>query len=320
MATLMKLIVRRLAIPAVFISLLLFACGLAAPGTALAYLVFQVPDGAGMVGSPSVYTARSSDTLLDVARDNDLGYNEIVEANPGLDPWLPGEGQDIVLPIQWLLPDAPHDGIVLNLGEMRMFYFYSVGRVRMVSTYPIGVGQEGWDTPLGTYRVTGKEANPAWHPPKAIRLEKPELPEVVPPGPDNPLGEYKVTLDIPGYLIHGTNRPLGVGRRVSHGCIRLYPDDIKHLYTKIKPGTPVHIIYQPVKVRLIDGRVMVEVHDDYMGKTDLLEEALACLARHGVIRMVEPEALVHAVREKRGLPADVTAGETRTAEGPVDTE
>jgi len=245
------------------------------------------------------------DTLLDIARDYGLGYNAITEANPSIDPWLPRDGEKVAVPVYWILPDAKRQGIVINLAEMRIYYFHAGEGSGYVDTYPIGVGREGFDTPLGVYRVTGKEKDPYWYPPESIRQEKPELPPAVPPGPDNPLGAYKIMTDLQGYLIHGTNRPWGVGRRVSHGCIRLYPEDIIRLYGKVKPGDRVEIVYQPVKVGVEAGRPMVEVHKDYIGGMDLFKGAIVRLYAMGLLGSVDLYRLMSAVDEKSGIPTDV---------------
>ena len=172
------------------------------------------------------------DTLPDIARRFNLGYEEIARANPGVDPWVPGEGREIVLPTQFVLPAAPREGLVINLAQLRVFYFPKVkeGEPQTVITHPIGIGKVGWQTPEGTTKVTGKRKNPTWFPPASVRKEHKEagdpLPSKVPPGPDNPLGAHMMTLGWPSYLIHGTNKPYGVGLRSSHGCIRFYPEDI----------------------------------------------------------------------------------------------
>ena len=172
------------------------------------------------------------DTLPDIARRFNLGYEEIARANPGVDPWVPGEGREIVLPTQFVLPAAPREGLVINLAQLRVFYFPKVkeGEPQTVITHPIGIGKVGWQTPEGSTKVTGKRTNPTWFPPASVRKEHKEagdpLPSKVPPGPDNPLGAHMMTLGWPSYLIHGTNKPYGVGLRSSHGCIRFYPEDI----------------------------------------------------------------------------------------------
>jgi L,D-transpeptidase ErfK/SrfK len=228
---------------------------------------FILPDETTrVVGHNMVVYSHERDTLLDIARKFDLGYNDIVNANPGIDPWLPGEGTRVLVPNRFILPDAPRKGIVVNLAEMRLYYYPPAkkGQPRQVITHPIGVGREGWTTPLGKARITQKRKDPTWTPPESIRkehLEKGEvLPKVVPAGPDNPLGAYAMRLSMPGYLLHGTNRPYGVGLRVSHGCIRLFPEDIEHLFGIVPVNTPVEIIYQPYKAASHQGQLFIEAH------------------------------------------------------------
>ena len=211
--------------------------------------------GDSMIGNLDEVRAEHEDTLPDIARANGLGFREIKLANPGVDTWLPGEGTEIVLPTLFVLPVTPHVGIVLNIPEMRLYYFPSQDsdRATEVITHPIGVGRQGWSTPYMNTRIIQKKTRPAWYPPESIRKEHAEqgdpLPERVPPGPDNPLGNYAMRLGVPEYIIHGTNKPFGIGMRVSHGCIRLYPEDIKSLYQQVKLRTPVRIVNQPYKVR-----------------------------------------------------------------------
>lgn len=186
---------------------------------------FALAAGQTTVGALGVYVTQAEDTLLDIARSNDFGYTQLVAANRGIDPWLPGSGQRVTLPAFYILPDAPRLGIVINLVAQRLFYYPPDAPI--VETYPIGVGVRGWATPLGLTRVAAKEAHPTWYPPPSIHAAELDLPKVVPPGPDNPLGNYALRLGWPSYLLHGTNKPDGVGRNVSHGCIRLYPEDIE---------------------------------------------------------------------------------------------
>ncbi len=218
---------------------------------------FPLFRGQQAVGVLGTYVTGDEDTLLDVARANDLGYGQLVVVNPGIDPWLPGPGRRVTLPGVYLVPDGPRRGIVINLSEQRLYYFPPDGRT--LETYPIGVGVQGWATPLGVTQVTGKEVRPAWYPPSSIRKEEPELPEVVPPGPDNPLGEYALRLGWPSYLIHGTNKPYGVGRNVSHGCIRLYPEDIERLFGEVRVGTPVRVDEEEFRLAWIDGELYLAV-------------------------------------------------------------
>lgn len=213
---------------------------------------FVVEPGSDVVGKVQVTISRKEDTLPDIARRFNVGYEEIVRANPGVDPWLPGEGTRITLPTRFVLPDAPRRGVVINLAEMRLFYYPPRKDKRApleVMTHPIGIGRVGWSTPEGRTRVTARIKDPAWIPPVSVRKEHAEngdpLPARVPPGPDNPLGRHELRLALPGYLIHGTNKPYGVGMRVSHGCIRLYPEDIAQLFDKVPVGTLVTIVNQP---------------------------------------------------------------------------
>ncbi len=210
------------------------------------------PDKTRVLGAVQVTQSHHEDTFADIARRFDVGYDELVRANPGVDPWLPGEGTRIVLPTQWVLPDAPREGIVVNVAAMRLFYFPkpAKGGQRVVVTYPIGIGKVGWATPVGTTKVVSKRPNPVWTPPASVRREHAEnddpLPARVPAGPDNPLGLFAMNLGWPSYLIHGTNKPPGVGMRASHGCIRLYPEDIASLFDQVPVGTKVTVVNQPL--------------------------------------------------------------------------
>lgn len=191
-----------------------------------------------LVGRVTVTTARHADTLSDIARAHQLGFDEIRRANPGVDPWLPGEGARVILPQQFILPSAPRRGLVVNLPEMRLYYYPppAPDRAAEVVTLPISIGRMDWSTPLGETRVTDKLVNPAWYPPASIRAEHAAdgnpLAREIPPGPDNPLGEFALMLGVPGYFIHGTNRGFGIGMRVTHGCIRLTPEDIRWLFER----------------------------------------------------------------------------------------
>ncbi|NLG74993.1 MAG: L,D-transpeptidase family protein [Xanthomonadaceae bacterium] len=209
------------------------------------------PENDHVIGTLQVTRVQGEDTLSDIARRFNLGYEEIVRANPGVDPWLPGEGREIVLPTQFVLPDAPREGLVINLAQLRMYYFPKPkdGEPHKVITHPIGIGKVGWSTPVGTTKVTAKAKNPTWYPPASVRKEHAEagdpLPSKVPPGPDNPLGTHMMKLGWPSYLIHGTNKPYGVGLRSSHGCVRFYPEDIGRLYDMVPIGTKVTVVNQP---------------------------------------------------------------------------
>lgn len=224
------------------------------------------PPGEEVVGQNLFVHAKASETLLDIARRYEVGYSEIKAANPDVDLWLPEEGAQVLIPLQYVLPQAPRKGIVINIAEMRLYYFPKTppGQAGVVITYPLGIGREGWATPLGKTTIIEKTPNPTWFPPESIRAEHKAngdpLPRVVPPGPDNPLGKFALRLGMPGYLIHGTNRPWGVGMRVSHGCLRLYPENIARLFKKVKVGTPVNIVYQPFKAGMRRGALYLEAH------------------------------------------------------------
>ena len=224
------------------------------------------PPGNDVVGAVTVIRARADDTLLEIARRHGLGYEDIVRANPNVDTWLPGENTEVILPTRYVLPRGPRRGLVLNLAEYRLYYFPQpvAGEAPVVMTYPISIGRMDWDTPLGRTSVISKVTDPAWYPPASVRAEHAAegnpLPRIVPPGPDNPLGKHAMRLGLPGYLIHGTNRPAGVGMRVTHGCIRLFPEDIEFLFGQVGLNTPVRIINEPVKIGWNGDELMVEVH------------------------------------------------------------
>jgi len=224
------------------------------------------PPGESVVGEIQAQETNAADTLSDIARAHHVGYDQIVQANPSVDPWLPGAGARVVVPTQHVLPDAPRAGLVLNLPEMRIYYYppRKRGQPATVLTFPVSIGRLDWSTPLGLTRVKTKVTNPEWRPPASIRAEHAadgeELLEVYPPGPDNPLGEYALRLAREGYLIHGTNRPYGIGMRVTHGCVRLYPEDIALLFREVPVGTPVRILNQPNKVGWRGTKLYLESH------------------------------------------------------------
>jgi L,D-transpeptidase ErfK/SrfK len=227
---------------------------------------FIPSNGDAVIGSVQATVAEHEDTLLDVGRRFGVGYEEILAANPGVDAWLPGAGTEVVIPSRFLLPDAPREGIVVNLPEHRLYYYppARAGEPRVVRTYPISTGKMDWKTPLGVTKVVSKQERPNWYPPESVRIEHERkgdpLPKVVPPGPDNPLGEYALRLGIPSgaYLIHGTNRPAGVGMQVTHGCIRMYPEDIAEFFTLVPVGTRVNLIDQTTKVAWSRGTLYLE--------------------------------------------------------------
>ena len=225
---------------------------------------YKLPeDGGSIIGQMTILTSKESDTFIKLARRFGLGFQEMVLANPNIDPWLPGHGTQVVIPTRFILPDTKRSGLVLNRAEMRVYY-YPKSEPGYVYTYPISIGKEGWDTPNAKTRIIGMKKNPTWTVPESILKEHEEkndpLPPTVPPGPDNPLGKYAIRLGLPGYLIHGTNNPRGIGMKVTHGCVRLHPDDIQDLFSRVSINTPVTIVNQPYKLAWQDGRLYAEMH------------------------------------------------------------
>lgn len=219
-----------------------------------------------VIGSIQVITAEYEDTLSDIARRFNLGYEEIVSANPDIDPWLPGEGTRIIIPTQFVLPDAPREGIVINLAAMRLFYFpeSKAGELQKVITHPVGIGRMQWKTPEGATRITAKNKNPVWIPTPSIHREYANngnpLPAVVPPGPENPMGAHVLRLAWPSYAIHGTNKPPSVGLRGSFGCIRMYPEDIAGIFNNVSVGTPVRVVNQPRLLGWRDNQLYLQTY------------------------------------------------------------
>ena len=227
---------------------------------------FDVDPHSDIVGYVQKTTVGKDDTMPDIARRFDVGYEEILTANPGVDPWLPGVGREVVVPTQFILPAAPHEGVVVNVAAMRIFYYppHKKGEPETVYTHPIGIGKVGWKTPEGSTRIISRQKDPVWVVPKSVREEHQEngekLPAQVPAGPDNPLGQYEFRLGWPSYLIHGTNKPYGVGMRSSHGCMRLYPEDIAVFFDLIPIGTKVTVVNQPYLFGWRDGTLYLQAY------------------------------------------------------------
>jgi L,D-transpeptidase ErfK/SrfK len=285
---------------------------------------FELAAKQDVVGETQILFARHENTFSSIGRTYDLGYEEMRRANPGVDQWLPGEGTPIYLPTQTILPDAPRKGIVVNVPAMRLFYFTSeksaadpAVSITKVTSHPIGIGAQGWSTPFGEAKVTQKARDPVWYVPASVRKEHAErgdpLPSVVQPGPDNPLGKFAMALSLPGYLIHGTNKPAGVGMRSSHGCLRLYPEDIEALFARVSRGTEVRLVNQPVLAGWHDGALYLEVHPPLAEEThDLVAEANAALeralervGRAAVAVDIDQAAIERIVTEQRGIPFPV---------------
>jgi L,D-transpeptidase ErfK/SrfK len=281
-----------------------------------------------------------SDTMVEIARRYGLGYEEMVRANPKVDPWLPGEGTSIVIPGRHILPPGPRDGIIVNIPEHRIYYFPKPhkGQTATVVTYPVSIGKMDWQTPMGLTHVVSKEKNPTWNPPASVRAEhlanNDPLPAgVIKSGPDNPLGLFAMRLAIhPGdYLIHGTNNPLAVGMAVTHGCIRMYPEDVAAIFPTVPVGTKVYLINVPLKVAFVDGDLLLEAHPpvDAQGQSidpvlskfeDLLNEALG-----NTTTAVNWDIAVDTLKKADGIPvlvgvqADLEPPPPAAAPGPQTT-
>jgi len=273
-----------------------------------------------VLGATRHYRIREGDTLLDVARWYDLGYNEIVDANPGLDPFVPPVGTEVVVPTEWVLPCCTYEGIVVNIPEMRLYYFRRAPgdpRTIVVDTYPVGLGRDDRRTPRGRFRVEAKTVNPTWNIPESIRREhireRGDARRAIAGGdPDNPLGKYRLKLAHRLYSIHGTDTPWGVGMQVTHGCVRLYPEDIERLFPLVPVGTPVEFTYQPVKVGTRGGAVYVEAHRDiYRYTPSLASFTRSALARRQLAGRVERGPLDAAVKSALGVPVRVSPDGTR---------
>jgi L,D-transpeptidase ErfK/SrfK len=285
---------------------------------------FDIDDTTDIVGTVQKTRATKEDTLTDIARRFNIGYEEIVRANPGVDPWLPGE-REIVIPSQFILPNAPRQGIVINAAAMRLFYYPKVkkGEQQVVHTYPIGIGKVGWKTPEGSTTVVRRTKDPVWRPTASILAEHKKnddpLPAVVPAGPDNPLGRFAFYLGWPTYMIHGTNKPAGVGLRSSHGCIRLYPEDIAQLFELAPIGTSVRVVNQPFVFGWHAGELHIQAFDVLEDDPRNWKKAQAKLLNKAMAERIQQElkarqekidwdAVAKLSHEPRGIPVSVTGG------------
>ena len=266
-----------------------------------------------VIGELRTYRIRQGDTLIDIARYYDLGYNELVEANPGVDPWVPRVGATITLPTAWVLPCCTYEGVVVNIPEMRLYHYAPAGGGKLlVHTYPVGLGRDDRRTPRGKFKVAGKTVNPQWNIPESIRQEhireRDDARHFIRGGaPDNPLGRYRVELGHSLYSIHGTDIPWGVGMQVSHGCVRLYPEDVEQLFPLVAVGTAVEFTYQPVKLGMRGRAAYVEVHRDiYRYTRSLYANALGVLRRQGLGPGIDRDRLRAATRDAVGVPVRVS--------------
>src|SRR5882724_445394 len=282
--------------------------------------VFELPvDGSAVVGTDDHIRSTYQDTLLDIAHRYSLGYEEIIRANPRVDMWLPGEGTEILLPGRRILPPGPREGIVVNIPEHRLYYYPKPKHSEqpVVITYPVSIGKMDWSTPLGETRVIAKIRHPAWYPPESIRKEHAErgdpLPKVVPAGPDNPLGDFAMRLAVGNgsYMIHGTNNPMAVGMAITHGCIRMYPEDVAALFPLIASGTKVWLINQPVKVAYVDGQLLLEAHPPVDEQGQTVEPNLELLSQQLDKAVGSDTAAIHwdlardTLQAANGIPAVV---------------
>ncbi len=281
---------------------------------------YPLPEnGNNLVGAHQRVLTSAEDTLVDISKRHQIGYNLIRSANPGVDAWLPGDGTEVLLPEEVILPAAGRQGIVINVVEMRLFHYRRDEQTgqSVVDVFPISVGRGDWSTPVTNTHVTGRAQNPTWYPPESIRAEHAErgetLPVKVPPGPDNPLGEFILKLDIPGYFIHGTNRDYGIGMQVTHGCIRMYPDHISRLVRQAPNGTPVSIVNQVFKVGLKDSGLYLEVHRPLesadSGNAARLGDVVAAIIRatgESAVR-VDWSQVERVMAEARGIPVQIGA-------------
>ncbi len=273
---------------------------------------FRLTPGNSVIGHIYRLRLRDGDTLADVARHFAIGLQALQDANPSIDPWIPPAGKEIILPLAFVLPAVPGGGIVINLAAMRLFHFTSE---KEVETYPVGIGRAGWKTPLGTTRIVQKKKHPRWVVPASILREHAirgdPLPRVVPPGPDNPLGNRALRLGFPGYLIHGTNKPYGVGLRISHGCIRLYPENIETLFAHTKVGTRVTIVDQPYLLGWWGKQLYLEAHPPLQaGEGERRKKRRALIKR--LRNMAEKSGLEidwkrvrNTLLEARGIPVPI---------------
>jgi len=285
------------------------------------YFILESPDQS-VVGDPQIVFTNATDTFSDLAREYGLGYDDLLAANPGIDPWLPGENTPLLLPTQYVLPDTAREGVVLNIAAKRLFYYAARvdGQPAQVMTFPIGIGRVGWETPTGSTSVVSKARDPHWYVPASVRREHADagdpLPAVVLPGPENPLGRFVLKLDMPGYLIHGTNQPYGVGMRVSHGCVRLYPENIELLYALVAIGEPVRIVNEPYLAGWRNGELYFESHapleDDPADAEEHLQQLFDAMGRQsGAFQEQRERDQARSVASAAlGVPVRVLLGDT----------
>ena len=301
----------------------IFSAGFPSFSLASGAFFYSVPRSRGetdsraltVVGSERNHTIQPNETLLDIARKFGLGFWELKALYRQLDPWIPPEGLKLTIPAMWVLPKTQQEGIVINVPEMRLYLFLK--SIHLVKTYPVGIGVLDGRTPLGTFHIIGKVENPTWYIPPS--LHKKYRRRSVPPGPENPLGTRWIALSHNRYGIHGTDFPWGVGRLVSHGCIRLYPEHITNLYPLVRVGMPVEIIYEPIKFGFRGTRIYIEAHEDiYRYIPNFLRYGFAKLKEEKLDKRVDLKKFTVALVERTGIPIDITKqnGENEFADKP----
>ncbi len=258
-----------------------------------------------VIGTPLFHTVGPKETLLDIARHYDLGFNELVDLYSELDPWLPPAGKRLMLPTERILPEVNQDGIVINIAELRLYHYVNGEDHSIVRSFPVSIGDPQFQTPSGTFSVGNKVIHPTWFIPPSLR-PKYHIASV-PPGPDNPLGQYWVGLRGTSYGIHGTDIAWSIGRTVTHGCIRMYPEDIKRFFPTINVGSTIQLTYQPVKVALLENRVIIEVHKDIYSKIgNMFTYGRAKLQSRGLWNSIDQDAFKQVIQNQHGIPVDIT--------------
>jgi len=256
-----------------------------------------------VIGSPTWCKVGPKDTMLDIARRYGLGYNEVDLLYPRMDAWVPPDGKRIAVPTFWVLPPSQHQQLLINVAELRLYFFDKASST--VQTYPIGIGDEGWETPLGTFSIVEKRPNPTWYIPASLQAEYGMA--SMPPGPDNPLGDFMMKFSAGAYGVHGTSMPWGVGRLVSHGCVRCYPEHISLLYPQVAVGTKLEIIYEPLKFGQRNNQIFVEAHPDvYKRFPDYVQYAMDKLSGYPLAKNVDRNRFLMAIKLQNGVPTDVT--------------
>ena len=295
---------------------------------AAATVTWQTDANESVVGRNQVYIAQYEDTLLDIARRFEMGLAELRLANPGVDVWLPGEGTAVRLPSRFILPEVPRSGLVINVAEMRIYYYPSGKSV--VRTWPVSIGRAGWETPLGKTTIVQKKVGPTWTPPDSIRddylRQGKTLPRVVGPGPDNPLGSHALYLGFPQYLIHGTNKPYSIGMRVSYGCVRMYPEHIAELFEMVDPGTPVTLVSQRVKAGWAGDVLYIEVHpttevpdeEARPHMAEVVSSLMAAIPGQGPPLALDWKRVERALATANGIPVAVASRSAVLAAGASD--